>query len=288
MSYCLYHQAHFLFAYRYFEVAEMFGRKNKTMQNHIKVRKVTGKISYVVIGLIAINYLLSIANVINYRINGQFSDKIDNWTYVFIPTMFLIADCVLLLIGLVWICKSLKHDPQVMGNEKWMCLHTILLIITIGAWNYYSVGSLISIQINTVCNSVVYLLMGLIMNQVNYPEKMVWAHLKLDTNDKEEIMPYLNRNRSSLSDEYPEELLSDRGSEEDKPISLLEVDYSIFEEPILSESLDLRNAELIDPPNFCSILDSISELDGYGASIISLLSKARSSIPIDYREEQEE
>jgi hypothetical protein len=31
MSYCLYHQAHFLFAYRYFEVAEMFGRKDKTM-----------------------------------------------------------------------------------------------------------------------------------------------------------------------------------------------------------------------------------------------------------------
>ena len=42
-----------------------------------------------------------------------------------------------------------------------------------------------------MCNSVVYLLMGLIMNQVNYPEKMVWAHLKLDTNDKEDILPYL-------------------------------------------------------------------------------------------------
>jgi hypothetical protein len=80
-----------------------------------------------------------------------------------------------------------------MGNEKWMCLHTILLIITLVAWIYYIVSdySLISVQINVVCNSVVYLLMGLIMNQVNYPEKMVWAHLKLDTNDKEDIIPYL-------------------------------------------------------------------------------------------------
>ena len=81
-----------------------------------------------------------------------------------------------------------------MGNEKWMCLHTILLIITLGAWIFYSIFSgyfLLSTQINVVCNSVVYLLMGLIMNQVNYPEKMVWAHLKLDTNDKEDILPYL-------------------------------------------------------------------------------------------------
>ena len=193
MSYCLYHQAHFLFAYRYFEVAEMFGRKDKTMHNHIKVRKVTSKISYVVIGLIAINYLLHIAMWIYWRINGQFSYKIYTWTYLYIPSLFLTADCVLLLIGLVWICRSLKHDPQVMGNEKWMCLHTILLSITLGAFIFYNLSgySLLSTQINVVCNSVVYLLMGLIMNQVNYPEKMVWAHLKLDTYDKEEILPYL-------------------------------------------------------------------------------------------------
>jgi hypothetical protein len=146
----------------------------------------------VVICFIAINYLLNIAMRIDYRINGQFSYKII-WTVFYIPTFFFTADCVLLLIGLVWICKSLKHEPQVMGNEKWMCLHTILLIITLGAFIYYAFVhfSLLSTQINVICNSVVYLLMGLIMNQVNYPEKMVWAHLKLDTNDKEEILPYL-------------------------------------------------------------------------------------------------
>jgi hypothetical protein len=101
------------------------------------------------------------------NVNGQYSYKINSWTFTYIPTLFLTADCVLLLIGLVWICHSLKHDPQVMGNEKWMCLHTILLIITLGAFIYYSIFSdysLLSTQINVVCNSVVYLLMGLIMN----------------------------------------------------------------------------------------------------------------------------
>ena len=79
---------------------------------------------------------------------------------------------MLLLIGLVWIFHSLKQDPQVMGNEKWMCLHTILLIITLGAWIYYAsiaFFNLLSVQINVVCNCIVPVLMGLIMNQVNYP-----------------------------------------------------------------------------------------------------------------------
>jgi hypothetical protein len=137
ISFCLYHQAHFLFAYRYFEVAEMFGRQDKTMEKHIRVRKVTGKISYAVIGLIATNYLVFIANLIYLRVTDQLSQKLNNWTYEIIPTFFLTADCVLLLIALVWLWRSLNHDPKVMGNEKWMCLHTILLITTLVAWIYF-------------------------------------------------------------------------------------------------------------------------------------------------------
>jgi hypothetical protein len=74
MTYCLYHIAHFLFAYRYFEVAEMFGRKDKTMDKHIQARKVTSKISYVVIVFITINYLIYISNWINWRINSEYSN----------------------------------------------------------------------------------------------------------------------------------------------------------------------------------------------------------------------
>ena len=52
--------------------------------------------------------------------------------------MFLLIDCVLLLVGLVWICHSLKHDKEVMGNEKWMLIHNILLFTALGAWIYSS------------------------------------------------------------------------------------------------------------------------------------------------------
>jgi hypothetical protein len=108
------------------------------MEEHVRIRKITGKISYVVVGLIALNYLVNIATWISYRVNGQFNNKIDDWTFTYIPAIFLTADCVLLLIGLVWICHSLKHDPQVMGNEKWMGLHTFLFVLTLGAWIVYS------------------------------------------------------------------------------------------------------------------------------------------------------
>jgi hypothetical protein len=65
---------------------------------------------------------------------------------------------------------------------------------------------------------------------------MVWAHIKLDTNDKEEILPYL---KSSTVNENPEEeLLGEHKTEEDRPISPVEVSSSsIFDESIVSETL---------------------------------------------------
>jgi hypothetical protein len=47
-----------LFAYRYFEVAEMFGREDKTIEKHNKVRKITQKISYLGVAIIVLNYLI--------------------------------------------------------------------------------------------------------------------------------------------------------------------------------------------------------------------------------------
>jgi hypothetical protein len=76
-----------------------------------------------------------------------------------------------------------------MGNEKWMGIHTFLLSVTLGAWIYLNIAYfnlsdiLLADKVWNVCNTAVYLLMALIMNQVNYPAKMVWAHIKLDTND---------------------------------------------------------------------------------------------------------
>jgi hypothetical protein len=49
------------------------------------------------------------------------------------PGVFLLVDCILLFVALVWICHSLKHDPEVMGNERWMAAHSVLLVLVLGS-----------------------------------------------------------------------------------------------------------------------------------------------------------
>ena len=106
-----YNNGHFLFAYRYFEVAEMFGREDKTLAKHEKNRAITRKISYVIVAVITLNYLIEMANYVIYRrITGEYNDSLDNWTYNIIPGVFLLGFCLLLLVALVWICHSLRHD----------------------------------------------------------------------------------------------------------------------------------------------------------------------------------
>ena len=67
LSAMFYYNGHFLFAYRYFEVAEMFGREDKSLAKHEKNRGVTRKISYVGVALITLNYLIQLANKCIYR-----------------------------------------------------------------------------------------------------------------------------------------------------------------------------------------------------------------------------
>ena len=62
-----------MFAFRYFEVAEMFRREDKTLKKHVSVRKVTSKISYVAVGLMCINYLINIGNSVSQRVDGHYS-----------------------------------------------------------------------------------------------------------------------------------------------------------------------------------------------------------------------
>jgi hypothetical protein len=113
---------------------------------------------------------------------------------------------------------------------------------------------------------------------------MVWAHLKLDTHNKEEILPYL---MSSTINELPEEnLLNQHTAEKDtNKFSPEFSSMSIFEESEHSESTMQRNCKLLESPTFCEKLDSFGELDPYGASLVSLLSRirplsVRDSIPI--------
>jgi hypothetical protein len=112
-------------------------------------------------------------------------------TFYTLPQLFIAIDCLLLLIALIWICRSLKHDKHVMGNEKYMVLHSALLLMTLGgqtylAYCYANVKRIISNdnqeellgaalmyerswKIFTVCNCLECLIMVFIMNQVNSP-----------------------------------------------------------------------------------------------------------------------
>ena len=61
-----------------------------------------------------------------------------------------------------------------MGNEKWMAIHTGLLILLLGANIYSTVvydkgstGFLLSAQIDLMIDTAIYVLMTFIMNQVN-------------------------------------------------------------------------------------------------------------------------
>jgi thiosulfate reductase cytochrome b subunit len=97
----------------------------------VKINKITKWVSLGVLTVIAINYVTWIANEINERINSKFNIYIDNWTTGIMPVIFLALDCLVLLVGLAWICKNLKKDKEFRGNTKWMTAHFILLVLTL-------------------------------------------------------------------------------------------------------------------------------------------------------------
>jgi hypothetical protein len=192
-------------------VAEMFGREDKSLAKHEINRGITRKISYVGVAIITLNYLTWFANHgIYYRINGYYNPTLDNWTDNIIPGVFLLVDCILLFVALVWICHSLRQDPQVMGNEKWMAVHSVLLVLMLGSYIWYTFffgTSYISYKTYAVTNTIVYLLMAFIMDQVNRPQYTVWANKKFVGKNKDEVAEYILHNSSTINEE-PYELMN--------------------------------------------------------------------------------
>jgi hypothetical protein len=94
----------------------------------VKRNKITTRISYGVLLVIAINYLTRIANDMIKKENNP---SIDAMTDRYMPAFLLAIDCIVLLVGLVWICKKLRVDLQFKGNTKWMTIHSILLLLTL-------------------------------------------------------------------------------------------------------------------------------------------------------------
>jgi uncharacterized membrane protein YwzB len=121
----------------------------------------------VCVAIITLNYLIFFANYGIYRrITGKYNHNLDNWTYNIIPGVFLLAFCILLLIALVWVCHSLRHDKHLMGNEKWMAAHLVLLTIMLGSYisAFFFAISFTKFKIYLVIDCIGFILMALIMD----------------------------------------------------------------------------------------------------------------------------
>ena len=119
----------------------MLGRDDKSNTMHKKARRITGAISVASTLLIAGLYSANIAEYYNRVYDYErYNKKYRDFVYFYLPPILLGIDCVLLLTGLVWICHSLRHDPHVMGNERFMACHLFLLTITLGSQGYVSYG----------------------------------------------------------------------------------------------------------------------------------------------------
>ena len=104
---------------------------------------------------------------------------------------------------------------------------------------------------------------------------MVWAHVKLDTNNPDEIVPYLQ----STINESPEEFLGKNNSfsysqiSSNTPKVLHEHSKSLFEDNQREEH------DEFETPTFGDKLDGINEVDPYGARLVSLLARIRNPSP---------
>jgi magnesium-transporting ATPase (P-type) len=131
LSSMFFYQGHFVFAYRYLESAEMLSNKQQTKAKYKKKTAISQKISYTVAALIAINFLTIIAHYLSYRFTGNLNETLQKWTYTIIPLIFMVGICVILLVALTWICKMFWHDDKLVSSEKWMALHSLLLVIVL-------------------------------------------------------------------------------------------------------------------------------------------------------------
>jgi hypothetical protein len=134
-----------------------------------------------VVAFITTNFFLLIANFGIYkRVTGEYNETLYNWNWNIIPCFNLVVFCILLLTALAWICHSLRHDPHVMGNEKYMAAHLVLLTMVLVSYIYafFFADTWVSFKIYAVIDTSVYLLMAFIMDQVNGPQHTVWANVK--------------------------------------------------------------------------------------------------------------
>jgi hypothetical protein len=117
-----------------------------------------------------------------------------------------------------------------MGNEKWMAAHTVLLTGVLGSyiWAHYFALNYTAYKIYGVVNTLCYILMAFIMDQVNGPQYIVWANKKFVGRDTREVSVYILHDKGSTINEDPE--LSNDLVDSEKEIRVIDVSNdSLFE-----------------------------------------------------------
>lgn len=155
----------------------MLAREDKSDAKHREVRKKTSKVAYGGAAVIFINYSVHIVYAVYILANNYDLKKLNRTfmqvTWKWIPLCFYLVEDACLVIGLLWICKSLQKNRELMGNEKYMALHAILLVAST-ITSFFALGlnfldhQLVLVgSIAAVMWVLVVSLMAFIMNQVN-------------------------------------------------------------------------------------------------------------------------
>jgi hypothetical protein len=114
----LYYETHWLFAWRYWQVAEVLSRvRGKSCCSNCCILS----INVVVCILIAVNFFLT-------AYNDVFNDgKYGKLTFIYLPTAFPTTLSFILSIAVFRVYRLLRHERMVFLNSWFMALHAFLL-----------------------------------------------------------------------------------------------------------------------------------------------------------------
>ena len=119
-----------------------------------------------------------------------------------------------------------------------MAAHFVLLTLVFGSYlwaNFFTNSTYTAYTIYSVINCIVYILMALIMDQVNGPQYTVWANRKFVGKNKEEVAEHILHDRESIHEE--DLTVSINLADDEQPeVRPFDVDNSIFEELLEPQS----------------------------------------------------
>ena len=92
-------------------------------------------VNYTVLALIGLNQIAAlIIKVVTYGGNPtSLFISISNFNLYWVPVCFLIADVGILMASLIRMWLLLRHQPEVVVNEKYMALHVAMLLLQVVA-----------------------------------------------------------------------------------------------------------------------------------------------------------